>query len=175
LVRYADDLLLLCRDSDEAVAAHNELARLARSAGIPFKKTTGNVAVDLETGEAITWLGYRLAKGHETLRATIGGPSWSRLALALDVANTKPESPLRAVAAVRGWLEQLGPCFPGEHTSQTLARVRDLAAERGFEELPSNSSLSLRWQHAHERFLQEAELETAQLVGNLQAAAALAS
>ncbi len=110
LIRYADDVLALTRDPDQAAEAHAHLRRLLTPAGMPLKGNSQTAIHDLRSGEPIQWIGYRLRNGREGLEVTPGEKSWNALQAHLELAHTKPDSPIRAIETIEGWIEQQGPC-----------------------------------------------------------------
>jgi len=152
VIRVADDLLLLCRTRKEARHAWAELSKLLGHAGLSLKHGSAKSIVDLGHGESADWLGYRIWRGKNGLEAKIARRAWGHLKLHLELAHEKPDSPLRAIDAINGWIDQLGPCYAHVNRSRECARIQKLAAEFGFDEIPSRSALRFRWLQAHLRW-----------------------
>jgi len=152
IIRSADDLLLLCQNTDEAEKAWTALNDLLAKAGLPLKHGQGKAIVDLSPGNSVSWLGYRIFRSGKLLQAKIAKKSWQRLRHHLDLAHEKPDSPLRAIDAIHGWIDQLGPCYESVNLSRELARIETVAREHGFDELPSRDALRYRWLLAHLRW-----------------------
>jgi hypothetical protein len=167
LIRYADDLLVIWQTRAGAEAGHLELARLAKSAGIPLKAAGGNAIADLRAGESLTWLGYHLQFADEHLSVRIGEPAWQRLHEHLAEAHEERCAPLRATAVVEGWLGQLGPCWPFEDPSAVLERVRTVAASLAFAELPPEWHLREVWRREYGRWQCIEQREAQLLPGRL--------
>jgi ribonuclease HI len=98
------------------------------------------------------WLGYRVWQGNDGLEAKIAKRAWDRLRLYFELAHEKPDSPLRAIEVISGWIDQLGPCYAHVNRSRECARIVKLAAEYGFDEIPSRAALRFRWLQAHLRW-----------------------
>jgi retron-type reverse transcriptase/ribonuclease HI len=152
IIRVADDLLLLCLTQEEAESAWGKLDSLLRKAGLSLKHGVGKSIVDLAQGESANWLGYRVWLGKHGLEAKIAKRAWGRLRQYLELAHEKPDSPLRAIDVINGWIDQLGPCYSRVNLSRECARMQKLAAEYGFDEIPSRSALRFRWLQAHLRW-----------------------
>lgn len=151
-IRVADDLLLLCLTQEEAQATWGKLDGLLRKAGLTLKHGAATSIVDLAQGESANWLGYRVWLGKHGLEAKIAKRAWGRLRQYLELAHEKPDSPLRAIDAINGWIDQLGPCYAHVNLSRECARMQKPAAEYGFDEIPSRAALRFRWLQAHLRW-----------------------
>ena len=152
LVRYADDLLVPCHSSDEAQTAQDLLARLCRSAGLSVKPASQQIC-NLQAGETLEWLGYDLSFSRTKLAIGINGRSWTQLQYRLELAHLGPCPPVRAAQIVRGWLVQMGPCYPNVNAKATIRRMVKVASELGFDELDSKRSLLQQWQLAYGRWI----------------------
>ncbi len=148
-IRVADDLLLLCRTKKEALAAWNSLDSLLGKAGLPLKHGFTKSTVDLRQGDSANWLGYRVWRGKNGLETKIAKHAWGHLRQHLEMAHEKPDSPLRAIDAINGWIDQLGPCYAHVNRSRECSRIQTLAAECGFDETPSRSAMRFHWLQAH--------------------------
>jgi RNA-directed DNA polymerase len=152
LIRYADDLMTTWAARAEAEAGYALLARLTESAGLPLKPEVGDRICDLRGGDSITWLGYLIRREGEDLSIRISDRGWQQLDLRLAQAHLMPGSPLRAVSVVKGWIDQIGACYPFEDHKAVLARVREIAAGQAFDELPQTEFLDQFWHTAYERW-----------------------
>src|SRR5215472_6892747 len=63
LLRWADDLLVLCRNLEEGQQAYQDLQRLLSPTGMTFKGTPEQAIHDLRDSGYADWLGYRLSAG----------------------------------------------------------------------------------------------------------------
>ena len=54
LVRYVDDILVLCRSKDEAYEARDDLEHILVPAGMPLKGTPKTAVHDLAAGTPVT-------------------------------------------------------------------------------------------------------------------------
>ena len=145
LLRVADDILILCKDREQAVVCKKALEDMLRSAGMPLNGEKGGLS-DLGAGQSIDWLGYDLRRDVNGLEARLTEKSWSRLKEVLKGTHDKPNAPIRANETIVGWIEQLGPCLPYSDVDAVLARIRRTGATSLLSEgVPSNGELRLQW------------------------------
>ena len=163
LLRYADDLLVLCRTVAEAEEVGAVLSQVARAGGLPLKE---NMAIiNIESGTPIDWLGYRVQWQGGAPAITIAPKAWKKLGADFDEAHIKPFPAIRAVERINAWFDYLGPCYPAEDRDEVVAQVRSLALAQGFIELPSAQEMHDYWLQAFEqwkdtRVFVEGELST---------------
>jgi retron-type reverse transcriptase len=153
LIRVADDIAVVCHTREEAEAAYGDLQELLRPAGMPLKGNRATAIHDLDKGESVEWLGFRLSKGVHGIQADLTQRAWERLEDALELCHSKRNAPIRAQKVILGWVGQMGPGFRLQYVEQDIKRIRRLAVLYGFEEIPSGENLLrqcelayLRWQ-----------------------------
>ena len=151
VIRFADNLLLAASDEQEATRLYNELRELLLPTGMLLKYGRDSSIRNLETGQAVDWLGYRMTR---LIRLEIGiGPdSWTRLEDHLAECQAHPDATLRATEVVIGTLDQWGPAYGSENIENVVARVQGIAAAQGFGELPTGEELEQTWRGAYVRF-----------------------
>jgi Reverse transcriptase (RNA-dependent DNA polymerase) len=168
VVRFADDILLPYGTAAEAQQGYNVLSSLATSASIGLKGAPDDVIRDIRANQELTWLGYLLRREDNRLAIRIGEPAWTQLQFRLAEAHLVPESPLRAIGVIRGWIGQMGPCYPCEDQAGTAERIRAIAAELSFDEIPSAQSLIRDWQlglrNWERSFVRESDLLASRLI-----------
>jgi retron-type reverse transcriptase len=152
LLRWADDVLVLCRDRQEALQAYQGLKQLLLPAGMRLKGTPEKAVHDLKGGAEAIWLGYLLRKGEGGLKVLLTERSWKRLEEKLGLAHTKDFSSQRAVETILGWVGQMGPCLPTTDVDRAYARVASLARDLAFDELPSKEEVTRSWRQAYLRW-----------------------
>lgn len=152
LLRSADDLLVLCRTPQEALQAREHLRRILTPAGMPLKTTTAPTAVRNLRNDKAEWLGYEVTWGNNGLEVRNTAVAWESLGEKMQRAHEAPSSPLRAVQIVRGWIEQLGPCFPHEDNAQTVNRILETGRQVAFDELPDANELMDHWRASYARW-----------------------
>lgn len=80
LIRYADDLLVLCKSRDSARTTFDTLKKRVSDIGLKLKESQHEAIYDLNQGEVVDWLGFRVRRKHPTgLRFTLSDASWMRL------------------------------------------------------------------------------------------------
>lgn len=139
MIRYADDIALLCRTPAGARRMYADLERLLREAGVPLKVPEHDPIVDLRTGEHVDWLGFDIAHEAGELAVRLGPSTWDALADGLADTRGRPGASLRANDIIAGWLTQAGPARPKTRIGQKalLARVHEVALKLGFDEVPT--------------------------------------
>jgi hypothetical protein len=154
LMRWADDLLVLCSAWEEAQQAYQDLRLLLSPAGMMLKGTPEQAIHDLQNNVYADWLGYRLSKGKNGLVINMTESAWKSLAEKLEQDHEKDCFPLRANQSIMGWVSQLGPCFNSTDLIQTYARIVTLAHNQAFDEIPTMEQVCRHWRSAHMRWQQ---------------------
>jgi retron-type reverse transcriptase len=152
LLRVADDLLVLAHDLEQAQQARQALEERLRPAGLPLKGTPQTTIHDLASGATVTWLGFDVSRSNQRLVVRLTEKNWDRLAEHLELAHTKPQSPIRAYETIVGWVGQLGPCALEQDLDEVHARIADLARTSGFEEFPTREDTHAYWRQAQTRW-----------------------
>ena len=151
--RYVDDTATVCRTKQEATESWNMQRQVLQSAGMQLKGcTAASSTKDLRKGEPAIWLGFKLWKVGDSLKVGIADKSWERLDGKLLLAHDEPNAPLVAAATIKGWLDQMGPCYASEDRPAVLDRIQEAASKLGYDELPTRDALRMRWSRAHERW-----------------------
>ena len=152
LIRVADNILVLTRNREEAHQTWNHLKEMLLPAGMPLKGSPSLAIRDLITGEHATWLGFDITLGKDGLEMRLTDRSWNSLRQQLDLTHIGPDSPLRAVMVITGWVDQLGPCYPWMDRQTVYARLGSIAQEMAFDEVPTREELEYRWKGAYGRW-----------------------
>lgn len=156
LIRYADDVLVLCRTKSEAKRMHEELQKLFRESGVPLKKPEGDPIVDLRHGGKLEWLGYSIVRQAGEIRVQLDELTWESLEKSLDSVRERPDASLRANDAIRSWIAQAGPARPKTRTERDklLRRIQTIAKRHGFDEVPSLKELASMLNAAYAKWCQ---------------------
>jgi RNA-directed DNA polymerase len=154
LIRWADDLLILCRTLEEALEAYRSLGDLLRPTGMTLKSTPKEAIRDLGSGDHAEWLGYRLQRERMGLKAHLTDKAWDNLGEHLELCHIKDHSPLRAIETIMGWIGSKGACLPQEDVPETYARVVSLAQRLAFDEIPPVEAVYQEWWRAYRRWKQ---------------------
>ncbi|HWL10663.1 MAG TPA: reverse transcriptase domain-containing protein, partial [Planctomicrobium sp.] len=153
LLRYADDLLLLCRTKREADSVRKQLARILKPTGMTLKpQDRADAITSLKRRESTTWLGFGIQFSDRKFQTTIEERMFGQLQDSLERAHDFVNSPLRAMAITKAWLAQMGPCFESSDREDVLEQVGMIAEQAGFEELPSTKSLLCLWKKSANRW-----------------------
>jgi retron-type reverse transcriptase len=153
LLRFADDILLMCRTKSEALQAHDHLVELLLPSGLLVKNKREKDVVDLTPDHPAHWLGFEFQKhGKKSLRVLIAEESWEALAENLHEAHEAPNAPLRAVRCIQGWINDKGPCFKFINPDEAWDRIAQIARTLGFDEIPARQTVKHWWQRAFARW-----------------------
>jgi RNA-directed DNA polymerase len=153
LLRYGDDLLLPCRTAAEAATARCLLKKILIPTGMALKSDDSKMTYRrLSTRKAVTWLGFRFSWVNKELQVAISDKAWSRLQEQLRLSHRHSNAPVRAIAIIRGWLSQMGPCYAFSQVSEVIAKVRTIACQEGFDELPGIKTLRTWWIERRDRW-----------------------
>jgi group II intron reverse transcriptase/maturase len=152
LIRFADDILLLCRTEEEAAQAHQKLKHLLEQAGMPLKHSFEEALCNLAEGGKTDWLGYSIRYEHEELVVRVGTKSWKRLRRRLAECHEKPSASRRAVQVIRGWIAAQGPCYPFIDRDRAFDLLKSIAGKLTFDEMPSRERVKKLWQVAFARW-----------------------
>lgn len=154
LFLWADDIMLLCRDHQEAEHAYCELARIVKNARMKLKGTEASGIHDLSTTHA-EWLGYRFTRSPEGYCVYPAEAARDRLHERLAECEYQEMSPIRAEYVMLSWLSNLGPCVANMDVESVLSDVVAIANEHGFREPPRREDMlavlrksHFKWEHA---------------------------
>lgn len=152
LLRFADDILLLCRTAEDARTGYAALTRLLRAAGFKLKEGENDAIREISAGRNVKWMGFEIKAGPDGLRFNVTDDAWDSLADKFETAHSKPLSPLAAVHSLTGWVSDKGPCYLHTNVDRAYSRISRFAAAQGFEEIPEKRRVAKLWQGAHARW-----------------------
>lgn len=149
LLKYVDDILICGRTCTETEVASSRLITRLRSCGLATKVNADNSVFDLNAPGSVEWLGMRLQRQGSHLTITPAERCWVKLEASLADVQSRADAPLLAGQVVRGWVNQLGPCYESLIHRDTYARVRQIAGLHGFDELLSVEEFQCDWDAAY--------------------------
>jgi hypothetical protein len=152
LLRYADDLLLLCRSEVEARRAYRALADLLRPAGMLLKESLEEAVRPLTADQPAHWMGFQIEKDRQELRVCLTEEAWWKLTESISLTHEEPNSPIRVNQLIAGWVSQKGPCYRFLDYNAAYARIAAIAQEQAFDEIASHVELKRLWQRAWARW-----------------------
>ncbi len=157
LIRYVDDVLLLCRPEHDVEGLYDEFAQLLVASGLPLKGSRTASIHDLAVGADVRWLGFQMHLGALGLELRLpsdnGNPIWATtLAESLALAHEKTHSPQRAQQAIEGLLDSIGPAYPFMDRHEFCGRLTAIAEQFSFEERPLPKEVARRWRRAYRRW-----------------------
>ena len=163
LLRYADDLLVVCRDEAEAERTLDRIAALLGAVGMRLKagKTT---TTNLSAGMTAEWLGFALTNVGGKLTASITDDGWTALEELVGEAVATGGDPYGTIAA---WWGSRAIGVPEEEFAAAYARVRAIADAHGLNDLrPQEKFDATRRQAATRLTRLKAELDITEHLDN---------
>jgi hypothetical protein len=148
LIRYADDILLICRNSREAKSAYDELASLLSPSRMILRDRRDDAIRCLSPERPALWLGFRIERGAKGLDFMLTEESWFSLAEQIGLAHEQPNSPIRAFQTIWGWVFQQGPCYSTVDNC-VYERIANIAGKCRFDEIPGQHELMDLWRRAY--------------------------
>lgn len=152
VIRVGDDLLILGASEQEAHQAYDALEEVTRPAGLSLKGSRATSIRSMQAGATANWLGYLISYRDDRPRVDISQSNWRSLASKLEECHKKANAPLGANRTILGWLDQLGPCLPTASKREVFSRIRKIAGELAFDEVPSHEELKEWWERSHVRW-----------------------
>lgn len=149
LIRYLDDILLLCRSVSEAKQAHDDLVELLQGSGMLLKgdrKSSVRALTDITPAE---WLGYHIGKTRKYLRIGVGDRGWHRLADELTtnrIENGDDEQ--RAAKVIAGWIKYFAPCYSTRKMAVLSAKLLSVIAKSESAYAPTADDIQECWAEA---------------------------
>lgn len=147
-LRYADNIVYLCRNVSEGRRALQRARELLSQAGMTFKGQTGPPVNLRRQGARVELLGIQLRMDGDQTLLSPGQNAWEDLARHLERAHTLPRPTARAKEIVQGWLVAFTPAFENADVQDVLQRVHQVAAQAGLRELTNDRKLASQIQEA---------------------------
>jgi retron-type reverse transcriptase len=157
LLRYVDDILLLCPPGSDPSNLCAELRALLQPAGMTLKGDAVNAIRDLGSGQSAIWLGYEIGLSEAGMSVRVPDSAetriWpDRLRKMFMQAHAASNSPLRARQAIDGLLQYFGPAYRNSDRRGTYRVIKAIAHEYAFEEMPSKDEFLAVWRSGYRRF-----------------------
>jgi RNA-directed DNA polymerase len=152
LIRYADDILLLCKSVEQAKKAHRALSKLLLPTGMLLKSTVSNGVRTLTPKSPAIWMGFAIQKLAGKLRFGFTDDAYYDLSRALAEMHERSNSPVRAYQSILGWISQIGPCYLNVNRRGLYGQIRETAGQLAFDEIPSFEEVERLSQRAYARW-----------------------
>lgn len=157
LLRYMDDLLVLCGRNDDAERLHEDLAQLAESAALKLSIDSDRAIRPLHCMSA-DWLGFRFRQAEDGLDIHlpfIGNSKPARqwrsdLGQRFVDLHARPDAPEAARQMITGVVAWAGPTLPWSDTGEVYEILRKAARSAAFEEIPSRDAVERLWRRRHD-------------------------
>jgi hypothetical protein len=162
LLRYMDDMLVLCQAEDDAQSVYVDLRKIVNNAGLCLKFDSATARHDLGHGQAAEWLGFCISGNRDGIRPRLkldGGPGSlpATLRERLIEQHGYAESPLGAVRVIQGKIAQIGPAYLYSDRRQVYSIFDETARDLAFEEIPGFSQFDDLWNKAYARWARSRE------------------
>lgn len=151
MIRWVDDLLILCRTTEEAQEAYARLQTILRPTGMALKGNERDDIVDLTKSRAV-WMGVVLAIQGGELAFHAGDALLRRLTRNLTEAIEKSDGVLRCSDVLTGTFHQSGACFTASDRTRVVEQAIASAVEVGADEPPESGELLQAWGGANVRY-----------------------
>lgn len=152
LIRFADDILILCKTPAEARQAEEGLQKLTLPSGMQTKEDFTAAAKDLKRGEEALWLGFQVGYADKTLTLKIADRGWEGLRASLESAQLDENTIRACQASIQGWTEHVGPCFGHEDKNEVVHKIVSTARQCDFDDPPHPRRLREWWLHGWNRW-----------------------
>jgi hypothetical protein len=152
LIRWIDDVLMLCPDRHEAGSALRVLTRMLDEAKMPLKSDPPPGISNIMRGESAVWLGYELHERNGRMETSIPGRAWEGLRQGLRDAHQADHPAVRAREVILGWVGYLGPCYEATDVNAAHNRITEIAEEEGFGEVPTHEEVTEQWAKAFNNY-----------------------
>ena len=151
LLRYVDDLLVMCSTPAEAREANNLLRKVVREIGLKLKGDERSDVRDLAIGERADWLGLRFDLTNEGVRVRLPldeepGGFWATFEDRLLELHDRRDAALIFPQVIEGkFLTAAAPTFPHHDIRSVYERTRSVARGYGFAKMPAFDHFHGRW------------------------------
>ena len=164
LIRYIDNLLILCCSGDEAIQAHDELEKMLNAAGLPLTHTREKAIRDLSQDEHAIFLGYRCAMNGDGLEVRIARRAVDSLLIGLEEVAADPNAGVLAGRRIVSWLLAARPGYVADDAEEVCGEIQSAIYAMGLEntemllcgnqrlDLASASQLQTLWRRFHENW-----------------------
>ncbi len=148
-LRYADNLVYLCRGVDEGQAAIQAAQELLQPIGMTLKGVDGH-PVDIRHQKAEI-LGFAIRWENGQIRYDLAKGTWKDLEIRLSETHGSANPHQMAIQVIRGWLQAHGPAFESNTELSVINRILRIAAKAGYREL-SHDQLKRLIQSSRDRW-----------------------
>lgn len=157
LLRFMDDLLVLCQPDDDAQTIYADLVRTAKNAGLHLKFDAATAIRTLGRDDVVDWLGFRIFGNDAGIQPRLkldDGPRGLRASLrdSLLEQHGFAESPQGAVRVIEGMIAEMGPAYLHSDHRQVYSIFSETARDLAFEEIPTISQFNALWSAAYTRW-----------------------
>ncbi len=159
LLRFADDLLVICESVQQAEDARRRLRQLLQPAGLALKASKdGHATIHrLAKGESLGWLGLDINYFDDGLQFRITESAWDRVYSTLQLRAEFPSEedlwecgPQKVVI---DWLWQMGPAYRDERRDEVFKNIFRLGRLAGMNLCPYQEEFKHTWRKAYRQWV----------------------
>ena len=144
LVRYVDDLLVPCPNSEVAGEVDRWLRRQLEPAGMALKANFAEAQHDLRV-ESAEWLGFRCNLKGDRFGIRLGVGAFDGLGQSFLRSHAKGQPAANAARVANLWTGRLGPCHRWEDRDAVCDRIEATARRYDFEESICKGDMLEAW------------------------------
>ena len=152
LLRWVDNLTIVCNSVSEGHQAFQRVTELLTPAGFHLKGDEGPPTNFRRQGAKRQVLGYLVSMENGRLKLGIPKTAWTGLQESLEEAYLGWNPAETARAVVRGWLEAYGVAYGSVGQEALIYQVSEVAAGLGFRELGPRDDLGACIRRSEERW-----------------------
>ena len=152
LLRYVDDLLVLCRTCDEAIQMREELKRILEPTGMRLKQGNGGATTfkNLHEGNTAKWLGFQIRAGSDGFH--FGASVAQRWKEKLALLAAEGATPAEVGSRILNLAAQLGPTYEHQKPPKCHAWVVKTIAACGLTGVPLYEEFYRTWRGSYLRW-----------------------
>lgn len=154
LIRYADDILLLCATKQEARKARKNLEDMLRPTGMILKGSCEQDISRVLKTKPVDWLGFNIYGDGKRLSFDFSERSWWQLEDKLTTAIREEWSEKEIQELFRGWVAHYGPAFSEQNIKLYDKKMKLLEKKLG-RSLPTGEQMSLKWKAGNIRWMKK--------------------
>lgn len=162
LIRYVDDVLVVCRTRSEAVEAHAALSDLLRPKAMLTKHGRVRAVRALDPRRPVAWLGFIFHRSRVgALRVRPGERGWENLAVAVAEPGL---TPIEVEDRIADWLIAFAPAYLHCNRRAVYARLSAIATEAGVDDFVPREQVMAYWQRYYAQWCRAASDTEASLI-----------
>lgn len=152
MVRFLDDLLILCQTTTEAHIARKRLQKLLKGTGMLLKPTEGSTIRRLTQKSPAVWLAFQIEKSKSSLKVSISDRGWERIKT--EMASCAADDEQSLMAMLGSMLQYFAPCFTKTSVESLVDKITNMLAGTVLAESTKRKELKTVCRKLHRRWLE---------------------